>query len=78
MGWSSKMFWTAGVVMLLASFGLIAVAAVATSSTAGVENRLTYLSALVLAAAVLITSGLFHVAGAVLYAAERVAERKAD
>ena len=77
MGWSSRMFWAAGGVMMLAAVALIAAAAVATSDGTTVESRLTFLTAVVMASAVLVTGGLFHVAGAVLRAAERESEDKA-
>src|SRR5439155_27287181 len=58
LSWTSKSFYLSGLVMILASFGLIAVATVATSSNPHVEARLAYLTAILQATGVMITGGL--------------------
>lgn len=69
--WTSRTFYSGGLVMFLCAFALIAVSAVAVAANPSVEARLVSIANMLQAAALMITGGLFHVAGAVLAAAER-------
>jgi hypothetical protein len=75
--WTSGAFYVAGFVMLLCAFGMIAVCAVTGAANVSVEARLMSLTSTLHAVGLMVTSGLFSVAGAILAAVEQLPRGRA-
>jgi hypothetical protein len=69
--WTSRLFYITGLVMLLCAFVMIAVSAVAGATNPSIEIKLVSLTSMLQAVGLMITGGLFHVAGAIVATTER-------
>jgi hypothetical protein len=69
--WTSRLFYITGLVMLLGAFVMIAISAVAGTTNRNIETQMVSTRGMLQAVGLLITGGLFHVAGAIAAMTER-------